>query len=342
MAFNAKRLAIARRRRGLTKAALADQVGVSSRMITAYEGGEKAPGSDSLSKLADVLQFPSAFFSGDDLSEPALADVSFRALRSLTARRRDQALGSAALALEFARWIDSKFELPDVDLPFLEEISSESAAIETRLEWGLAEERAPNMIHLLELHGVRVFSLVEECRDLDAFSFWLHDVAYVFLNMQKSSEHARMDAAHELGHLVLHRNMRSGDRRSEDEADAFGSAFLMPRESVLRLAPRDPSLRDVVRAKRYWGVSVAALVYRMNKLGLLSEWQYRSLYIEMSRLGYRRNEPASEPRETSQVLEKVELGLRENGISLADVALELSVSVGELERATFGLSTASF
>ncbi|MCH8008742.1 MAG: helix-turn-helix transcriptional regulator, partial [Chloroflexi bacterium] len=148
MAFNAKRLAIARRRRGLTKAALADQVGVSSRMITAYEGGEKAPGSDSLSKLSDVLQFPSAFFSGDDLSEPALADVSFRALRSLTARRRDQALGSAALALEFARWIDSKFELPDVDLPLLEEIGSESAAIETRQEWGLSEERAPNRNHL--------------------------------------------------------------------------------------------------------------------------------------------------------------------------------------------------
>lgn len=308
--------------------------------MTAYEGGKKAPGSGSLSKLADVLQFPSAFFSGADLSEPSLADVSFRALSSLTARRRDQALGSAALALEFARWIDSMFELPQVDVPLFDEVSSENAAIKTRLEWGLAEDRAPNLIHLLELHGVRVFSLVEECRDLDAFSFWLRGLAYVFLNTQKSSEHARMDVAHELGHLVLHRNMRSGDRRSEDEAHAFGSAFLMPRESVLRLAPRNPSLRDVVRAKRYWGVSVAALVYRMNKLGLLSEWQYRSLYIEMSRLGYRQMEPASEPRETSQVLEKMELGLRENGISLADVALELSFSVGELERATFGLSTA--
>jgi hypothetical protein len=37
--------------------------------------------------------------------------------------------------------------------------------------WGLGERRAPNMVHLLEAHGVRVYSLAQECADVDAFSF---------------------------------------------------------------------------------------------------------------------------------------------------------------------------
>lgn len=58
------------------------------------------------------------------------------------------------------------------------------------------------MIHLLEAHGVRVLSLTQECREVDAFSLWLQQ-PFVFLNTQKSGEHSRFDAAHELGHLPL-------------------------------------------------------------------------------------------------------------------------------------------
>jgi len=162
------------------------------------------------------------------------------------------------------------------------------------------------LVDLLELKGVRVFSLPEEVRDIDAFSFWRGDVPYIFLNTSKSSEHSRMDAGHELGHLVLHSSHGVPRGREEErEAQHFGAAFLMPRGSVIAGAPRSANVRDLIIAKHRWGVAVASLVYRMHQLGLLTDWQYRSLFIEMSASGYRQDEPSPIAHEASQVLAKV-------------------------------------
>ena len=55
------------------------------------------------------------------------------------------------------------------------------------------------MLHVLEAKGVRVFSLAENTRNVDAFSSWREERPFVFLNMQKTAERSRFDAAHELG-----------------------------------------------------------------------------------------------------------------------------------------------
>ena len=79
----------------------------------------------------------------------------------------------------------------------------ETAAEVVRAEWNLGEQPIPNLVPLLEVHRVRVFSLTQECREVDAFSLWLRQ-PFVFLNTQKSAEHSRFDAALELSHLVMH------------------------------------------------------------------------------------------------------------------------------------------
>lgn len=202
--FTFSRLDLARRRRGFTKKRLADDAELSARALTAYERGENVPSEATVERLASVLGFPVSFFTAPDIDEPTIDSVSFRSKSSMTARQRDQACGSAALATVLGDWIAERFELPSPDVPRLRDVDPESAAEEVRVAWGLGLRRAPNMVHLLEAHGVRVFSLVEECAEVDAFSFWRGSTPYVFLNTMKSSEHSRMDAAHELGHLVLH------------------------------------------------------------------------------------------------------------------------------------------
>jgi len=194
------------------------------------------------------------------------------------------------------------------------------------------------LVDLLELKGVRVFSLPEEVRDIDAFSFWRGDVPYIFLNTSKSSEHSRMDAGHELGHLVLHSSHGVPRGREEErEAQHFGAAFLMPRGSVIAGAPRSANVRDLIIAKHRWGVAVASLVYRMHQLGLLTDWQYRSLFIEMSASGYRQDEPSPIAHEASQVLAKVFSMLRADGLRRQDIARQLSIPVQELNKLVFGL-----
>lgn len=338
--FNPSRLDLARRRRGLTKSKLADAAEISTRTLTAYERGEREPSRHTLGKLSDALGFPVAFFAGDDIEEPSLAGVSFRSLSTMSARQRDQACGSAAIAGQLDDWIRRRFELPAPDVPRLDTDDPEAAAEEVRQAWGLGERRAPNMVHLLEAHGVRVFSLVQECIEVDAFSFWRHGIPYVFLNSQKSAERNRMDSAHELGHLVMHRHGGPTGRIAEEQAQAFGSALLMPRRDVIAHAPRGATVAQIIRVKRRWNVAAMNLAHRMARLGLLTEWQARSTYIQLGRLGYRAGEPRGMERESSQILAKVFRALREEGISRSDVARELRVPVDELNRAAFGLTLA--
>jgi len=337
--FAPGRLDLARRRRGLTKAKLAGIMGVTPRALTFYLVGERVPATTAVADVARALDFPSAFFYAPEITEPPVDGVSFRSLSAMTAKQRDQVVGAAAIAVELDDWIRERFNLPGPDVPRLRRDDPEAAAEAIREQWGLGQKQAPNLVHLLEKHGVRVFSLVEDCKEVDAFSFWRDDIPYVFLNTMKTAQHSRMDAAHELGHLVLHAWGGPRGRRAEDEAKAFASAFLMPQRSVLAEAPRPGNVRQIISAKQTWDVSAMALAYRMAKVGILSDWQARAVYGQLGQLGYRSGEPDSRPsaRETSQVLAKVFDALRADGVSRAMVARDLSISVNELSAAIFGL-----
>jgi transcriptional regulator with XRE-family HTH domain len=170
--FNPRRLTLARRRRGLSEKQLAAAICVTTRALTAYEAGEYPPANDVLSRIARVLEFPLAFFSGDDLEEPDPKGASFRSMKRMTAAQRHSALAAGAIALELSKWVDKKFKLPAPDLPDLSGEEPEAAAAILRQEWGLGELSIRNMVHLLEAKGVRVFSLLENTREIDAFSLW--------------------------------------------------------------------------------------------------------------------------------------------------------------------------
>lgn len=338
--FNPTRLDLARRRRGLTKTQLATAAGVSTRILNAYENEEREPTDDTIERLAAAVGFPVSFLDGDDVEEPPTDAVSFRSMSSMTARQENQARGAAAIALMFDDWIRARFDLPSPDVPQFAESDAELAAESVRTSWSLGERRAPNMVHLLEAHGVRVFSLVQECSEVDAFSFWRGDVPYVFLNSMKTAERSRMDAAHELGHLVMHRHGGPQGRVAEDQAQAFGAAFLMPRRSVLADAPRGGTAVQIIQAKKRWNVAAMNLAYRMHRVGLLTDWQVRTVYIQLGDLGYRQGEPRGIERESSQIIPKVFDALRADGITRRSVARALDIPVEELNRSVFGLTLA--
>jgi Zn-dependent peptidase ImmA (M78 family)/DNA-binding XRE family transcriptional regulator len=338
--FNPSRLSFARRRRGLRKTNLACLLGVDVRSITAYEAGEFVPDDDRVHQLASILGFPLSFFHEEEDVEQLDVDVaSFRAMKSMTASQRDIALSSGAMALLLNSWIEARFELPAVDLPDLsrEEVPEEAAETLRRV-WKIGNAPVKNMVHLLEAHGVRVFSLAIDALEVDAYSMWYGGKPFVFLNTKKSCEHSRFDAAHELGHLVLHRHGSPQGQATEQEANAFASAFLIPRAEVFARAPRFATLDQLVRLKRVWIVSVAALTYRLHALHILSDWHYRQLCIQMGKAGYRRSEPMEAPRESSQILSKVFAMLRGDGLSKHDVARDLKLLTKDIDELVFGLT----
>jgi len=335
--FNPHRLLIARHKRGLTKLRLADAAKISTRSITAYEKGESIPTEGTIASLAAALNFPSGFFFAHDVSYPQGEGASFRSMASMTAAQKNSALASGALAIDFADWLEHRFSLPKYNLPNFSDYAPEAAASEVRIMWGLGEQPISNAIHLLEAHGVRVFSLAENCRQVDAFSFWRVDTPFIFLNTMKSAERSRFDAMHELGHLVLHRHGGPGGRTAEEEANVFAASMLLPRDDVLANAPRFPSLQQLIKIKKRWTVAVSAMTYRLHMLGLISDWHYRMLCTEIAQNGFRVNEPDPAMRETSQLFQKVFAALQHDGISRSDVAKQLEIPTEELDALVFGL-----
>ena len=337
MAFTPSRLAVARARRGLTKRKLAEAARLSERIVAAYENpkAEAAPQPDTLERIARVLRFPVKFFERPEIDMIAPTGASFRAMSRMTAAQRGRALASGALAFELYEWLQEGFVLPEVDVPNLRpEKNPESAAQQLRIHWALGEGSVGNMIALLESKGIRVFSLAEEYAEVDAFSLWRDDQPFMFMNTFKSAEHSRFDAGHELAHLVLHRHGQPG-REAEREADAFASAFLMPANSVKNRAPRLATLDRLVAAKHEWGVSLAALVYRMHTVGMLTDWYYERLFVEIGKRGFRTSEPEPLPREFSRVLETVFEELRKDGITRSDIAATLDWPIAELNALIF-------
>jgi Zn-dependent peptidase ImmA (M78 family)/DNA-binding XRE family transcriptional regulator len=320
---------------------LASVVGLTPKAVSDYEKGEYPPSADTLTRIAKATRFPVGFFSGIDLHEPTSDTASFRSMSRMTAGQRDAALGAGALAFMLNDWVESRFELPPPDLPDLRDEEPEVAAAVLRQHWRLGERPIKNMVHLLEAKGVRVYSLAENSIEVDAFALWHSKTPFVFLNTLKSAEHGRFDAAHELGHLVLHRHSGPQIPDAERQANAFASAFLMPRASVLANAPRMATLRNLIQLKKQWIVSVAALAYRLHALGLVTDWHYRTLCIEIGQNGYRRREPEGAQRERSQILATVFAALREEGVSKTAVADQLQIEVDELDKLVFGLMIVS-
>ena len=339
--FDGTRLRLARMRRRMTQRQLGEIVGVDPRTIKYHESdeNEREPTPAVADAIAKALGFPVAFFTGEPVPIPDGTTAYFRAATRMSAADRDAALAAGAIAEMFSGWIDAQFTLPEVDLAEPEDSSPEAAAVAVRAAWGLGDNPIGNMVHLLELHGVRIFSLVDGADAVDAFSWWHEGVPYVFLNNTKSAERCRFDLAHELAHMVLHKAQAGHSREQENEAHAFAAAFLMPKTAVLRSGPVPLDLPGLNRMKAKWNVALSALVVRLERLSLLSDWHYRTLNIEISQRGWNRREPAPACRhETSQVLWKVLRTLAGEGRGLRSAADDLALPVEELQGLVSGLA----
>lgn len=337
--FNPSRLTIARQRAGLTKKELAERIGVEPRAVSGFEAGQYSPTEENLTRIARVTSFSKDFLCADDVEVLTAEGVSFRSMSKMTARQRDAAIAAGSIAYVLSDWVDRNFDLPIPDLPDYSGATPEAAALSLRKYWGLGELPIKNMVHLLELKGVRVFSLAENCNEVDAYSVWRGLRPFVFLNTIKSGERRRFDAAHELAHLVLHRHAAPNGLEAEKEAHAFAAAFLMPTASVLAIGRITPNLPFIYSQKRKWGVSAAAMTMRLHEVRLLTYYHYNRLFTELSSKGYRLNEPYGIKPETSQVWHKVFSQLRQEGTGVDALSEKLLVPQYEIVKLVFGLVT---
>lgn len=326
----------------MTKKSLAEKVGVTPRTVTGWEAGEYPPEGQHPQAIVRVLDFPVSFFSLDDSAKVGAGAVSFRSLSTKKAAQRDAVFAMCDIATDLSAWIETRFDLPANQLPDLRGEEPTEVARLVRHEWGLGTKPIKSMLHLLEAKGVRVFALPDNCREVDACSFWSGSTPFVLLNTKVSNERMRFDMAHELLHLIAHRHEPPLGPVAEKEANTFAREFLMPPASVQANRARVWTIDVLIAKKKIWNVSASALAYQLNSMGFLSEWSFKSINIELQRRGYKASEPDGTPLEQSAIFDAVLGRLREIGMPLRHVANQLCLPVDEVRGLFLDLARVSF
>lgn len=338
--FNPESLRIAREIRRLQKIELATELGVTPSAVTQFENGSVRPNAQTVGRICMALQFPASFFADKNPLPPVSAErCHFRRLQSSSQTERRQMVAVSTIIARLIAFVEQHIDLPVeevtpnvVDRPSKrDEIENVAASI--RRAWGLGFGPISNLVELLESKGILVFRLLDDCERVDAFSLFLESRPVVFLNTHKgSASRSRFDAAHELGHLVMHTDCKPGDPEQEDEANQFASAFLMPRESFLPECPHRLVWDHFRALKTRWKVSLAALVRRARDLGRISDHTYRRAYMQINQHGWRQNEPDEPEVEWPSIFPQAFELLKESGLTFEAIASELSVSEPDLRK----------
>lgn len=337
--FDRRRLRLARESRGLSQVELAGDAELTAAAISQFEKGVARPSLDTVSKLASALQFPPSFFlrsGGTSVGEEL--DGFFRSLRSTTATDRRRARARAQLLCYFTRVLERHVRLPELDLPrhevdggaTREEV--EAIAGEARVAWKLGPGPIDNAVRTLERHGIVAARFPVDSERVDAFSVPFPDRPIVVLGSDKSDRvRSRFDAAHELGHLLMHGEGDCGSKTVENQAHWFAAAFLMPAGEIRSQLPPVADWEQLRELKRHWSVSMAALLIRARNLKVMSEVGYVQAMKTMSARGWRRSEPGYlGPPETPVLLGKAVEAVEEKGLSLADIAADADLPLDEV------------
>jgi Zn-dependent peptidase ImmA (M78 family)/transcriptional regulator with XRE-family HTH domain len=318
--FSGARLQLARQARGLTVRALADISGLHANSIAMYEKGASQPKAETVNVLAERLNVLTTYFFAGGTSA-AQSPVFYRSQAAATATSRTRAEARFRWTSDIIRFAEHFVDFPRVDVPEFsvpDDVTSisdrrvDEIAAEVRAHWGLGNGVIENMVWLLETHGVIVTRGEGGTRAIDAFSQW-DDVLgrpRVFLCDDKGAAfRSRLDAAHELGHLVLHRRVPAQALRNpilfkqvEHQAFRFAAAFLLPAVLFAEYVP-SLSLESLLIVKPILKASVKMMIKRGMTLGYVSTDSEQLLWRAYARRGWQ----ASEPGDQSEPLEQPEL-----------------------------------
>jgi Zn-dependent peptidase ImmA (M78 family)/transcriptional regulator with XRE-family HTH domain len=348
--FIGERLAQAKKARGLTAVALADILGITSASISRYEHSKDNPKSDTLLAIAEKLNFPVSFFFQP--IDKSINDrcIKWRSLASTTKFSRERGEARYEWMRNIINYLGFYFEFPRINIPdialpsdFREYKSSDidNAANLCREHWGIAQSPIKDLVLLLENNGVIVSRIAFGADKQDAFSEWgVGDFPFIFLGTDKNvCVRSRFDAAHELGHLILHKNVTNDSYKNptlhkqlEGQANRFAAAFLMPKNEFFK-GLWAPTLDAYLSLKSHWKVSIKGMIVHSHRHGILSDTQYQRMMIN-----YVRRWKDGEPLDDELACEKPRLltrcieSLISSGIkSKDDILRDLNLSQSDLE-----------
>jgi Zn-dependent peptidase ImmA (M78 family)/DNA-binding XRE family transcriptional regulator len=325
---------IARISRGFSQAELAEKSGMEQGTLSKLETGLLKPKDDVIDKLTVALGYPLAFFA-EEITVLSPMITHYRKRKSLTNFKLDQIEYNLYIRKHFVKKllrsanINHKiFHLSPQDH------DPEEIARVTRQRWKLPRGPIPSMVQLLESVGVVVLQIEENDDKLDGEMIPDEDnLPVIYLNRFLTGDRQRFTLAHELAHLIMHGGSDIPNLdTSEQEANCFASEFLMPADDIRYQLSEKLSLPQLADLKRYWKVSMAALVRRAKDLNIIDEARYKSLNVQLSAAGYKRKEPEFDvfPDKPTILEQLMDVHLKHLKYTMEDLAKLLCLSIDEM------------
>ncbi|MFF8418840.1 ImmA/IrrE family metallo-endopeptidase [Streptomyces sp. NPDC094461] len=311
----------------MTKASPMGATAVSQGYVSRAESGRLAVCDDRLEWYAAALGYPQDLLCVDpQVGGVGVGLIHHRKKAALSASVLRQVHAQLALTRMQLEGITSAAGASDQASDFLRVpldllTTPKDAARQVRKAWRLPPGPLPDVIKAVENAGALVVVRDLGSDLLDAVSQWDGSGSPLLLvNGQAPGDRCRFSVAHELGHLVMHVEPGTGSQQ-EKQADAFAAELLMPAADIRNAFKGGVDLQRLMELKRTWRVSMSALLRRALDLNALTEWQHRTLVIEMSALGYRTAEPVEIPREQPRTVPAlVRTLLDERGLTLESAA----------------------
>jgi Zn-dependent peptidase ImmA (M78 family)/plasmid maintenance system antidote protein VapI len=339
---NHKSIVLAREAKGLTQNELASLLEIDQGHLSKIEQGLRDVPPDVLERLSSVLEFPTSFFL-DKCETYSFSPVYFRKRKSLPVKFFTQFKANLELRRFHIEKLLASAEI-ETDLEFVEpdfKYSPEDIARYYRHKWKISEGAISNLVEILEDAGIIVVKLPFNHDKLDGITFFTsNNHPIIYINYETTPDRMNFNLAHELGHLIMHINFApTSDRDTEKEAHRFASEFLMP-EAEIKPFLKSLSLKELADLKRMWNVSMAAILYKAHDLKTISDNQYTYLNIQLSKAGYKINEPllGLKKHEPYLLNELFETHINELDYSKSDLADLLKVNIAYLNNVYFGIA----
>ncbi|HZL34273.1 MAG TPA: ImmA/IrrE family metallo-endopeptidase [Tepidisphaeraceae bacterium] len=336
--FNPAMLVIARESRGLVQTELAKRINVSQPLVGKWETGQSIPDEDQLTAITAALSVqPELFFVDRPRRLASMSDFYHRALSR--AKRMDvKAIQARCSILDIQ--IDRLLQLtgtqadqiPDID-PDNHAGDTEKIAAMARVGMNVPPGPIPNLVELIERCGGIVVDRELEVDEIDALCRWVPELPKLFfINGSKPADRTRFSLAHELGHTIMHFGRDKDLAAAEKQANAFASAFLMPAKEFRRDVRPDLALADLAALKRKWRVSMQAAAYRAKTIGAIDGRRFDSIYVQISRNGWRKLDPIAIDGESPRTLNDLLQKHLDAGYSIGELAKLLFVSQEDVQR----------
>jgi Zn-dependent peptidase ImmA (M78 family)/DNA-binding XRE family transcriptional regulator len=346
------RLRFARKKAGLSLQELADvlQNKISKQSLNKYEAGLMKPSTEILLALTKALNVSTDYLLREESVE--LKNLSFRKYSGLKKKDEEAIIEKARdyidrfNEIENILGISNDFVNPIGNLEIKSFDDVELAAKLLREKWELGVNPISNVINMLELAGIKVY-LIKDVDKFDGFAVYTSGIPIVVVNIAtKSVERIRFTGIHELAHILLKFNDTISNDESliEQYCHYFASCFLIPKQMLIKMIGNSQrnyiEINELITIKEYYGISIRAIVHRLNKIGVITPTYYKRWSVWLSREFGKKGEPGKFKGEEKmqKIVQLVSMALAEGIISVSKAASICNCSVEEFRKGEFDVS----